>query len=110
MRMKVWRVLVILGVIGTVVAVMLVPALKRAKIGGGPSCKFYLKSIQIAKEMYAEDNQLTNVIVFTREQLLPYVGLGSKWPKCPKGGEYSIGSLHESPGCSFHTNLLVRMK
>jgi len=81
-------------------------------MGGGPHdppCLLNLKLIQAAKEMYAEDFHITNNVVFTEEQLLPY-GLDGKWRQCPKGGQYSIGTLHESPTCSYHTNLLVTPK
>ena len=74
---------------------------------------FYLKSIQNAKTMYAYEYTLTNDVVFTKEQLLPYLGLSTgQWPRCPAGGQYSIGTLHESPTCSYsnHINLRVPVK
>jgi hypothetical protein len=110
--MKVWRISIMLAVMAAVIAAMLIPALKRAKIGGGPHdppCILNLKLIQAAKEMYAEDHHIANEMAFTKEELLPY-GLDGKWRQCPKGGEYAIGALHESPRCSYHTNLLVPTK
>jgi hypothetical protein len=105
--MKAWRIFIALAILAVVLFAILNPALRRAKIGGGPGCIYYLKRIQLAKQMYAEDNKITNDVVFTTEQLLPY--LGGTWPKCPAGGSYSIGKLYESPRCSFpaHTNLQV---
>jgi hypothetical protein len=107
--MKTWHISIMLAIVTGVLVAMMVPALKPAKIGGGPHdppCIFNLRLIQAAKEMYAEDFHITNNVVFTKEQLLPY-GLGGKWRQCTKGGQYSIGGLHESPRCSYHTNLLV---
>ncbi len=108
-EMKAFRIVLVIGLVLAVAAVFLLPALSRAKIGGGPSCSFNLKVIQSAKEEYAKIFQLTNNAVLTRQQILPYAQLGSGWPRCPKGGEYSIGTLHESPRCSYlqHANLSV---
>ena len=105
--MKTWRPIIISAVGVIIVLALILPALPKAKIGGGPGCLYYLKRIQIAKQMYADDYRMTNDVVLTQEQLLPY--LGGKWPQCPKGGEYSIGRLHESPRCSFpaHADLQV---
>src|SRR5581483_2782036 len=104
--MKAWRISIMLAITAAVVITMIVPSLQRAKIGGGPyhpPCILNLKMIQSAKEMYAEDFHITNDVVFTKEQLLPY----GKWRQCPDGGQYSIGALHESPKCSYHTNLQI---
>ncbi len=103
------RHMAILLAIGAVALFLLVEAeWHPAKIRSGPGCSFYLKQIQLAKMIYAEQHGVTNVTVFSREQLLAY-GFGGKWPKCPRGGEYSIGALHESPRCSCpeHNHLTV---
>jgi len=109
--MKTSRTILILAVIAIVVIAMLVPALRPAKIHGGSSCLNNLRFIQLAKEMYAENVYLTGDVSFKKEQLLSY-GLGGKWPQCPKGGEYSIGSLHQSLSCSYpdHADLSVSTK
>jgi len=69
-----------------------------------------LHMIQLAKLMYAQDYHLTNEVSFTKEQLQPYYGLNTNvWPRCPMGGQYSIGTLHQSPRCSYpqHSHLSV---
>ena len=107
--MKAWYISIILAGAVAVITAMIAPALKQAKIGGGPNdpaCILNLKLIQAAKEMCADDFHITNEAAFTKEQVSPY-GLGGKWRQCPQGGQYFIGALHESPRCSYHTNLQV---
>jgi len=67
------------------------------------SCVANLRMIDGAKATLAADQKLTNGAVVTKEQLLPYL---REWPACPKGGQYSIGKITESPKCSYpaHTH------
>ena len=107
-NMKAMRSILVIGLLVIVVAILL-PALRPARrIRSGPICSVNLRLIQAAKLMYAEDYHLTNDATFTKQQLLPY-GFGRGWPRCPRGGEYSIGTLHQSPSCSYpeHAHLTV---
>ena len=112
--MKNSRIIIILGIVTVILIALMIPALKRPKIGGGPPCITCLKTIQLAKMMYAQDSKLTNDVSITEAQRLPYLGLGSKLPRCPAGGHYSIGTLHQSPQCSYpqHSQLgvLIELK
>jgi hypothetical protein len=107
---KTARAILAIAIGALVLLAFILPATRRAKIGGGPPCIASLKVIQNAKSMCAHDLGLTNEVSFTREQLLPY--FGGRWPSCPKGGQYTIGSLHESPRCSYpaHVQLKVATK
>jgi hypothetical protein len=92
-----------------IIVAILLPALRPTRsIRNGPVCSVNLRLIQAAKLMHAEDYRLTNDASFTKQQLLPY-GFGRGWPRCPRGGEYSIGTLHQSPSCSYpdHAHLTV---
>lgn len=62
-----------------------------------------LREIDGVKVMLAADQKLTNGAMVTKEQLLPYL---KEWPLCPKGGQYTIGRIGESPKCSYpaHTH------
>ncbi len=106
--MKAFRITIVLGIGLLVLSATILPRLTRAKIGGGPSCTLSLRLIQQAKSMYAQDHPGTNTLALTREQLLPY-GFGGKWPQCPAGGQYSIGTLHESPRCSYPAHATLRV-
>jgi hypothetical protein len=106
--MKALRAILAFALLAILVIAILLPALRPVRRIGGPTCSLNLRLIQAAKLMYAEDYHLTNDVSFTKQQLLPY-GLARGWPQCPKGGEYSIGMLHQSPRCSYadHAHLSV---
>jgi hypothetical protein len=86
---------------------MLLPQLARSKGGPATGCPANLRAIYLAKAVLADDRKLTNGMVVAKEELLPYVQGG--WPRCPQGGDYSLGRIGEPPRCSFpqHTNLQV---
>jgi hypothetical protein len=51
-----------------------------------------------AKVALAADHKMTNGAAVSKEQLLPYL---REWPTCPKGGQYTLGRIDESPKCSY---------
>jgi len=63
------------------------------------ACVNILRQIAGAKWQFAVEHGATNGTV-TKEQLLPYFR-NKAWPECPAGGTYVIGSIGESPKCSF---------
>jgi len=67
------------------------------------SCVANLRMIDGAKVELAADQKLTNGAAVSKEQLLPYL---REWPVCPRGGQYTIGKIAESPKCSYpdHTH------
>jgi hypothetical protein len=97
------RLVLIIGIPLIVFGALLLSALSKAKIRGGPTCYTNLRQIQICKKMYAQDYQLTNNVILTRQQLEPY-GFGKNM-RCPAGGQYLIGELGVPPRCSVHTNI-----
>ena len=98
--MKPWHIVIIVTIAASILFVLVLPALVPVGLGHRQDpCMANLRMIQIAKQMYADDYKLTNDVAFSKEQLLPY--LGGKWPQCPKSGQYSIGTLQESPRCSY---------
>ena len=98
---------VLVGAAALLLLALLLPHLGRSKGGPATGCPANLRAIYLAKAMLADDKKLTNGIVVTKEELLPY--LYGDWPRCPQGGEYSIGRIGDPPRCSFpqHTNLKV---
>ena len=62
------------------------------------SCVANLRMIDGAKVELAADQKLTNGAAVSKEQLLPYL---REWPVCPRGGQYTIGKVAESPKCSY---------
>ena len=80
-----------------------------AFIGGvhsGPNpqawCYNNLRHIEGAKEQLALKNNLTNGVVVTTEQLLPFIN-GKFWGlNCAEHGTYTINSIRMEARCSVH--------
>jgi hypothetical protein len=67
-------------------------------------CINNLRQIEIAKRLWATDNNKKDGDAPTREDLLK--NLGGKMPVCPAGGDYTIGSMGEKPTCSHPGHVL----
>jgi len=61
------------------------------------SCYGNLKTIVGAKETWAADTHASNGTQVSEMDLLPLLG---KFPKCPKGGTYQIGSVGQPSTCN----------
>lgn len=62
------------------------------------ACINNLRQIEAAKNQWALEKGKSGDAVPLRADLRPYV---KKWPVCPAGGTYTIGSLNEPPTCSI---------
>jgi len=63
------------------------------------TCQSQLREIRYAKEAWGMDNQKKSTDTPTMEDLYPaYL---KKEPRCPAGGEYTIGDLSTDPTCSI---------
>jgi type II secretory pathway pseudopilin PulG len=61
-------------------------------------CINNLRQIDGAKQQWALENHKTSSDTPTKADLLPYL---RRWPVCPQGGTYNIGSMVETPTCSI---------
>jgi hypothetical protein len=66
------------------------------------ACVNNLREIDGAKQQWAMENSNTNGPV-TWNDILPFLGHGPAggMPRCPKGGQYTLGNLDEPPTCSI---------
>jgi len=64
------------------------------------TCVNNLREIQAAKNKWAFDNNKTQSDVPSADDLTPYLP-DHKFPVCPAGGSYVIGSVTNPPTCSF---------
>jgi len=64
-------------------------------------CIKNLRLIDAAKQQWALEKNKQSTDVPTQQDLLPYLGQNVKFPHCPQGGTYTIGSVGESPKCSI---------
>jgi hypothetical protein len=96
------------AVVPAIAAAVALPALAKAKeraaLQRGNSdqiaCANNLRMIQTAKQQWAADKKKSSTDVATWEDIQPYLGRGRGTLRCPKGGEYTVGAVGESPTCS----------
>jgi hypothetical protein len=87
-------------------AAIALPALARAKTKAQDiHCISNLRIIDLAKQLWAQDNKKQSTDTPTTSDLKPYLTNG-KMPVCPDGGIYTIGSIGEKPTCSIPGHVL----
>ena len=67
------------------------------------ACINNLRQIDAAKNEWALEKSKSATDVPTKEDISPYL---HKWPVCPAGGTYTIGSVGEKPTCSIPSHQL----
>ena len=72
------------------------------------ACIINLRLIDAAKQEWALENHKQNSDTPTEQDLTPYFGAGpaAKFPVCPQGGKYTIGTIGEKPRCSTPGHVL----
>lgn len=65
------------------------------------TCINNLRMIDAAKQQWALEKSKSASDTPTWDDLKPYLGRGGAIPHCPKGGEYTIGSVGQHPTCSI---------
>ncbi len=68
-------------------------------------CCSNLKSLWGAKEQFAMQNDTTNGLAITKEQISQYVDGGFASLKCCEHGEYILGPAGAEPRCSVHGSM-----
>ena len=87
------------------VVVALIPQFVRARTYSGGSCIRNLRMIEAAKQQWAwEHHKETNAIP-TKADAAQYLK-GNLLPRCPKGGNYTIGHVGENPNCTIPDHVL----
>lgn len=89
-------------------AVLLLPARMR-HTPPESACRSNRRIIELAKEMYAEEQGfvvngiiVSNALPMASELTTDHIKGGFSALKCPSGGSYSINRLAERPSCSIH--------
>jgi hypothetical protein len=93
---------------GLLAFAIVIPNLQPALVNSSNACINNLRQIDGAKNEWALETSKTNGTVATEDDIKPYIKLDSNGdlPKCPQGGNYTIGKVGEPPTCSLgKTNL-----
>jgi Protein of unknown function (DUF3352) len=90
------------AVVPAVLAGVALPAFAKAReTSQKNACINNLRMIDAAKQQWALENNKKQSDTPTWEDLQPYLGKSKAEPHCPKGGEYTIGSMDQQPTCSI---------
>ena len=66
------------------------------------SCYANLKQLDGAINTWAFENKKTTNDAPAENELIGENGYIRKWPKCPRGGHYTLGKVGDKPRCSIH--------
>ena len=92
-------VLVPVAVVPAMLAAIAVPNFIKARtVSQQNACINNLRQIDAAKNEWALEKGKSASDIPTREDISPYL---RKWPVCPAGGTYTVGSVGEKPTCSI---------
>lgn len=81
------------------------------RLGQRDVCRENLVRILAAKERYALDYDLKPGAQMTLEQLVKHGKVLTASPACPRGGQYTINPLGQTPTCSFgHDHSILNKK
>ncbi|MFC1780703.1 hypothetical protein ACFLZ8_00375 [Planctomycetota bacterium] len=70
-------------------------------------CVGYLRNIDLAKLMYANEHEVTTGNEVTIEQLYPYINMDLI---CPSGGEYIIGPIGTPARCTYPSHSIEGLR
>jgi hypothetical protein len=77
--------------------------------GKKSACINNLRMIDGAKQQWALGNQKTNSDVPTWSDIQRYLGRGDlEVPRCPSGGNYTLGAVSNAPTCSIPNHALPK--
>jgi tetratricopeptide (TPR) repeat protein len=71
------------------------------RMRSGLVCHGHLRSIELAKVMWADENNKELGSQVTESDLKPFIGNDGKMPTCPSGGTYKLNKTGEQPTCSI---------
>lgn len=100
---KVLAAATVVPVSGMLAAIAIPNFVKARGVAQKNTCINNLRLIDGAKQQWALEKNKKETDVPTWTDIQPYISSGrsAKRPRCPNGGEYSIGSVGEHPQCSI---------
>jgi len=98
------------AVVPAVFAAVALPAMAKAKeTSQRTTCLNNLMAIQGAKQQWAMDQKKSASAVPTWQDIQQYLGgRGAGSMRCPKGGDYTLGSVADLPTCSMPGHVLPK--
>jgi len=98
------EIMIVVLIIGILLAIAVPNFMKARESSRTKSCVANLKQIQAAKEQWAMDTQAATGATVADTALYGTGKYIETEPKCPSGGDYTIGALDTKPTCSIGAN------
>lgn len=97
------EIMIVVAIIGLLAAIAIPNFVKARANSQKNACIANLKQIDGAKHQWALETKTNSLAVPTESDLTPYFG-NNRFPVCPGGGTYTIGSMATNPVCSLGTS------
>ena len=102
------EIMIVVAIIGLLAAIAIPNFIKARITSQQNACINNLRQLDGAINEWALETGKTNGTIATEKDIKPYIKWDSNGnvPKCPQGGQYTIGKVGEHPTCSLGTNIV----
>jgi hypothetical protein len=100
---RIWLLCAVLAVVALFIATIIPSYFPARNVAYLNRCRNNLRTIQKAKQEWAEKDHKASTDIPTEEDLYGHDGTNGlvREPVCPAGGKYTIGAVGENPTCSL---------
>ena len=95
------EIMIVVAIIGLLAAVAIPNLIKARKNAQVEACNINLRTIHSTTQQWAFEKRKRDDSEVSLEDLESYFKDGI--PRCPSGGEYTLGTVEEKPTCNGHT-------
>ena len=99
------EIMIVVAIIGLLAAVAIPNLIKARKTAQVNACKANLRTLEFAIQQWALEKRKRDDSEVSLEDLESYMKDGI--PRCPSGGEYTLGTVEEKPTCNVKGHTLV---
>ena len=99
------EIMIVVAIIGLLAAVAIPNLIKARKTAQVNACKANLRTLEFAIQQWALEKRKRDDSEVTLEDLESYMKDGI--PRCPSGGEYTLGTVEEKPMCNVGGHTII---
>jgi prepilin-type N-terminal cleavage/methylation domain-containing protein len=99
------EIMIVVAIIGLLAAVAIPNLMKARKTAQITACKSNLRAIEGAIVQWSVEKRKSDDSEVSLEDLESYMRDGI--PRCPSGGEYTLGTVEEKPTCNVSGHTII---
>ena len=99
------EIMIVVAIIGLLAAVAIPNLIKARKTAQVNACKANLRTIEFAIQQWALEKRKRDDSEVSLVDLESYMKDGI--PRCPSGGEYTLGTVEEKPTCNVGGHTII---